>query len=266
MEDMKEERRIQRLLILLDGSTSPAEIQLPWARLLALTLEAPVTLVHILDPASRQESQRFAELKAEDYLRLMTQHHQLQGVAVDFRLLAGLPEDELRSLAGAEPDALVMCAGSSMGGGIFAALLGDGPVLRVLHLPFIVVPPQPITPEPIRRIVVGTDRSPLAAEVLQAAASITSALGVELIEVESLQPGPQPGQALFETPAELGEKRVIIHGQPGPSLLAVARARDAQIIVVGSHNKGPLARLRLGSTSNWLAHNSDRPVLIVPQR
>lgn len=185
---------------------------------------------------------------------------------MDYRLLAGLPEDELRSLAGDEPNAIVMCSGSSLGGGIFADLLGGGPVLRVLDSPFIVVPPQAITPEPIRRIVVGTDRSPLAAEVLRAAAGVTSALGVEIIEVESLQPGSRPEQALFETAAELGENRVIIHGQPGPSLLAVARARDAQIIVVGSHNKGPLARLRLGSTSNWLAHNSDRPVLIVPQR
>ncbi len=263
---MEEERRIQRLLILLDGSTSPAEIQLPWARLLALTLETPITLVHILDPATIQESQKFAELKAEDYLRLMTQHHLLRGVPVDFRLLVGLPEEECCCLAEEEPHGLIMCAGSGPGGGIFAGLLGGSPSLRALDAPFLIVPLQPITPAPIRRIVVGTDRSPLAAEVLRAAASITSALGVELIEVESLQPGSRPEQTLSGTPAELGEKRVIIHGQPGPSLLAVARARDAQIIVVGAHNKGPIARLRLGSTSNWLAHNSDRPVLIVPQR
>ncbi|MFE7224257.1 universal stress protein [Nocardioides sp. NPDC057577] len=54
---------------------------------------------------------------------------------------------------------------------------------------------------------------------------------------------------------------VIATGRPSAAILA--NATDAQLIVVGSHGKGFLRRLFLGSTSRGVLHGADRPVVIV---
>jgi nucleotide-binding universal stress UspA family protein len=53
-------------------------------------------------------------------------------------------------------------------------------------------------------------------------------------------------------------------GEPGPQICALADELDVDVIVVGSHSRGALARLLLGSVSNYVAHHSKRPVLVVP--
>jgi nucleotide-binding universal stress UspA family protein len=53
-------------------------------------------------------------------------------------------------------------------------------------------------------------------------------------------------------------------GEPGPQICALADELNADLVVVGSHSRGALARLLLGSVSNYVAHHSKRPVLVVP--
>jgi nucleotide-binding universal stress UspA family protein len=55
----------------------------------------------------------------------------------------------------------------------------------------------------------------------------------------------------------------MVGEQPADGLLAVADARDAQMIVVGSTGEGPLRGILVGSTSYKLLHLSARPVLVV---
>ena len=54
-------------------------------------------------------------------------------------------------------------------------------------------------------------------------------------------------------------------GTPAEELQRVAALVDAELIVVGSDRLGPLAASLLGSTSNTLANESNRPVMVVPE-
>ena len=46
--------------------------------------------------------------------------------------------------------------------------------------------------------------------------------------------------------------------------MLVAEARDAPVIVAGSHGEGPITGALLGSVAYKLVHQSRRPVLVVP--
>ncbi len=53
-----------------------------------------------------------------------------------------------------------------------------------------------------------------------------------------------------------------MRGRAGIVILSAARATDADLIVVGGH--GTTGR-HLGGTAQWLSHNADRPLLVVPE-
>lgn len=61
--------------------------------------------------------------------------------------------------------------------------------------------------------------------------------------------------------AEVPVETVAVDG--GPSDAILAQARDAQLIVVGSHGRGLIGRLLLGSVSRRVLHDADRPVAVV---
>jgi nucleotide-binding universal stress UspA family protein len=48
------------------------------------------------------------------------------------------------------------------------------------------------------------------------------------------------------------------------ALLAVARARAVDLIVVGTHGAGGLERLILGSVADKVIRGASQPVLVVP--
>ena len=64
--------------------------------------------------------------------------------------------------------------------------------------------------------------------------------------------------------SDVAIKARIEVGAPADELQRVAALVDAQYIVVGSRGRGPLAAELLGSTSNDLANDGNRPVVIVP--
>ena len=60
---------------------------------------------------------------------------------------------------------------------------------------------------------------------------------------------------------------VVVHlriGQPVPELLAVIREVQPEMVVLGSHGRGPVMQLLVGSVSKELLQHSGVPVLIVP--
>lgn len=79
------------------------------------------------------------------------------------------------------------------------------------------------------------------------------------------------GRALLdELLNELGSQRPgtqfeseLVAGSPAQALLAVAKARGADEIVVGSRGFGRL-RATLGSVSHEVLHLTDRPVVVIP--
>ncbi len=56
----------------------------------------------------------------------------------------------------------------------------------------------------------------------------------------------------------------LVHDRPWEALMTVAEARDALMIVVGSHGEGPITGTLLGAVAYKLVHQSRRPVLVVP--
>jgi nucleotide-binding universal stress UspA family protein len=57
---------------------------------------------------------------------------------------------------------------------------------------------------------------------------------------------------------------LLVQGPTAQTLLAEAAKLKADLIVVGSHGKGAVKRLLVGSTSNGILHKTDLPVLVVP--
>lgn len=58
----------------------------------------------------------------------------------------------------------------------------------------------------------------------------------------------------------------ILEGDPGEQIVRLARLRDADLIVVGSRGRGAVASAVLGSVSQRVVHDADRPVLVVNER
>jgi nucleotide-binding universal stress UspA family protein len=142
-------------------------------------------------------------------------------------------------------------------------------------------------PAPSPCIVVGYDGSPTARAAVELAARRAAPDG-EVIVVnayslpadwygwpayaELLQLPERDGRALLDGVGEavpaLGDvtwETDLIGGRPASVLEAVAAARQADEIVVGTRGFGA-ARAMLGSTAHELLHTARRPVTAVPER
>lgn len=61
--------------------------------------------------------------------------------------------------------------------------------------------------------------------------------------------------------ASVAVDRVAVEGRAAEAILE--HSRDAQLIVVGTHGKGVVRRVLLGSVSRQVVHEADRPVAVV---
>jgi nucleotide-binding universal stress UspA family protein len=52
-------------------------------------------------------------------------------------------------------------------------------------------------------------------------------------------------------------------GDPGESIVSAAEAESADLVVVGTHGRGTIGRLLLGSVSDHVVRNAPCPVLVV---
>lgn len=241
-----------------------AEREVGWAAAIAAALHVPVHLVHVLDPALGRDALDRAVAMADDLLAIVASDGRLQGTGVTHEVIPGLIDEELPRVAVQRPGALLLLA-TDESGPLRRAVGGDwGGLLRRLVTPFILLPPAVIPPRPIAAAVVGMDGSDLSVRIATIAQELAGRLGVQLVVVEAVEPGSTPGPEFLEVVPAVSPAHVRVRGRAGQAIASVARARDAGLIVVGSHGKGQMTRLLLGSTSEWLARHADRPVLIVP--
>ncbi len=132
--------------------------------------------------------------------------------------------------------------------------------------------------------VVGYDESPGANNALDAAIELAARFSEPIVLVYGVAPPGGLGEefrahqsALVEmgrlatshalakaAAAGVAATVELVHEKPARALVDVANARDARMIVVGSHGEGALRGVLLGSTSYRLVHQSTRPVLVVP--
>ncbi len=58
----------------------------------------------------------------------------------------------------------------------------------------------------------------------------------------------------------------LVEGDAADEILRLARARDVDLIVIGSRGLGAVASAIIGSVSKRVLHDADRPVLVVNER
>lgn len=140
-----------------------------------------------------------------------------------------------------------------------------------------------MNPKPV---LLATDGSPTAGEATSEAIELAKALDAKLLVVTSWNVvttpyGPVPPMALpaledveeeakniLETTRMRAEEEgvevetILRRGNPAEEILTVAREREPQLLVLGSHGWGPIRRFLFGSVSTAVLHGAHCPVLI----
>jgi nucleotide-binding universal stress UspA family protein len=134
-----------------------------------------------------------------------------------------------------------------------------------------------------RKVVVGVDGSPSSADALRWAARQADLMGAELHVVTTWDfpwaLGYGPGVEGFDYAADarsvaestvrevLGEQggaKVQIHVESGhPAAQLLEEAKDADLLVVGSHGHGGFAGMLLGSVSQHVVAHAPCPTVVV---
>lgn len=135
-------------------------------------------------------------------------------------------------------------------------------------------------PKTAQTVVVGADGSTASAGAIAYAAAEAERRHARLVLVQVESPQELPPSAMHRLEQERGLAAVadavrdahprlaevtteLAAGPAGPVL--VARAAQADLLVVGSHARGALARAVLGSTSGYCAAHASVPTVIVPR-
>lgn len=146
-------------------------------------------------------------------------------------------------------------------------------------------PARPSSVAP-RRVLLATDLSPASEAATAEAIALAAQNSAELIVLTVVDPGRLrlPGglflrridqerarvqagvQGIVSRARSAGAKATFLvwEGDPAETIVAAAEAEAVDVIVVGSHGRGRLGRLVLGSTSERVVEDGTRPVVIVP--
>jgi len=133
-------------------------------------------------------------------------------------------------------------------------------------------------------IVVGVDGSAEAIRAVRLAAELAAAIHAKLVLVYAVPPvtyGAEwmlvpagiydglnaAGEAELRRATDLARcsdaEQVVLQGSPAETLVKVASERQASMLVVGSHGRGAVARMLIGSVADRVAHLAHCPVLVV---
>jgi len=133
----------------------------------------------------------------------------------------------------------------------------------------------------MKRILIATDGSTEARQAVEygldlARSSHASATVVYVLRTtqpvvgnrfeisEGARRADDAGEHAMRVAADLGVETdlCILEGDPAALIIELARLNDADLIVLGSRNRGPLVAALLGSVSDDVVTHADRPVLV----
>ncbi len=144
----------------------------------------------------------------------------------------------------------------------------------------------------MKTILVSVDFSDVTLKVVKAAVHLAKPFQSRIILVHVFEPGPTlmgiggaPDVAVPQTPppsappdytqrfshlqemiSSIGLVSTIVELEGIPSVLILSQAENSRVdlIVLGSHSRGPLSHLFLGSVADGVLQRARCPVLIVP--
>jgi nucleotide-binding universal stress UspA family protein len=137
----------------------------------------------------------------------------------------------------------------------------------------------------MKKIIVAVDGSSFGDLALSQAIELASKFGAKLVAINVVEPAflpPEPyglAEQVDRARREDAEKLladvvaraktagvtatgVLLSGSAAELVAQQADVEEADVIVVGSHGRGALGRMLLGSVSDRLVHISKRPVLV----
>ena len=137
----------------------------------------------------------------------------------------------------------------------------------------------------IQRILLATDLSAASASATEEAITIARREGAHLIVLSVIDPRllRLPGgsflrridqeradiearvQAVVARARTFGARTsfLVWEGEPSEAILEASEAEDVDLVVMGSHGRGRIGRLLLGSTSERVSHESRREVMVI---
>ena len=138
---------------------------------------------------------------------------------------------------------------------------------------------------PVRKVLLATDLSPTSLSATNEAFAVAGRLHAELLIVSVIDTASLrlPGgrflarvdqvrehrQAAAQELVQRGRREgvkvqfLVWQGEPGEAILEAAAAEEADMIVLGSHGRGAIGRLLLGSVSERVVRQAAVPVVVV---
>jgi nucleotide-binding universal stress UspA family protein len=156
-------------------------------------------------------------------------------------------------------------------------------LVRTLDMPLLVVG---YSAAPVTKVLAAVDLSPVSLPTVQAAERFARLLGARLRLLHVVEPIrftslllATPDQAAYHRRSEeifhrfasrfkafTEEDRVVRSGAPAETIAAEVSAWHADLLVVGSHGKGWVDRILVGSTTQRLVTELPTAILVVPTK
>lgn len=270
-----------------------------WAAALAAQRNTPLFVAHIIDTLGDDELWT-ALFETPDEIEERVLRHAsetaqtfvldaLEGYPSPDRrgvlVAVGPPADEIERFA-QQKDAELIVTGTTGHGRLRNAVFGSTAhkLTQVTARPTAFVPHEGALP-PAKKIVIGLDFSECSDAALDWAATVVREWDAELIAVHAigvsaLSPDYEPSanfmpmvEALTEERRRTLDKRLSEHGltaravvsraAPGEAIHEVAKAEGADLIVMGTHGRGPIGRFFLGSVALQVLRSAPCPVVTV---
>jgi nucleotide-binding universal stress UspA family protein len=125
----------------------------------------------------------------------------------------------------------------------------------------------------MKRLLIATDGSSASRVAVEEGIELARELGARVLFVcvEPAHAAPQARRAVEAATEEALARGVdadweILYGEPAHAILGLARERSADLIVVGSRGRGAPAGTLLGSVSQAIVCEADRPILVARAR